>query len=280
MIKPKDEFEKNIIEMFEDNFESLRIESGHTITSRAKNQAFQQVILYWRKLHELADKVTETEVKLILANQETESGHKFSIEGIVDIVNQNSEVWLYDLKTHDPDFIAENRELYEQQLNVYAFIWQKIHQMDLSNTAVISTAFPQTLRHAIEMGDEQAVDYEMNRWQPVIPLPYSIDRVKETIAEFASVVDKIEEGEFSPKSTEEIEEVGETSKRSFVSRVCNNCDARFSCLSYREYVIKRGERTQTGFRKFFSIASTPDSEEQEEWLTGNLTDQPKTNENE
>lgn len=280
MIKPKDEFEKNIIEMFEDNFESLRIESGHTITYRSKNQALQQVILYWRKLNDLANKVTETEVKLILANQETNSGHKFSIEGIVDIVNENSEVWLYDLKTHDPDFIAENRELYEQQLNVYAYIWQMIHQTDLSNTAVISTDFPQALRHAIEMGNDQAIDYEMNKWEPVIPMPYSLDRVKETIAEFANVVDKIEEGEFSPKSPEEIEEVGETSKRSFVSRVCNNCDARFSCISYREYVIKRGDRNKTGFRKFFFIASNPDPEEQEEWITGNLSDQSKTNDNE
>jgi hypothetical protein len=280
MIKPKDEFEQKIIEMFEDNFESLRIESGHTITSRSKNQALQQVILYWRKLHDLADKVTETEVKLILANQETVQGHKFSIEGIVDIVNQNSEVWLYDLKTHDPDFIAENRELYEQQLNVYAFIWQMIHQTDLSNTAVISTAFPQTLRHAIEMDDEESINYEMARWEPVIPLPYSLDRVKETIAEFANVVDKIEDSEFAPKTLEEIEEVGKTSNRSFVSRICNNCDARFSCISYREYVIKRGERTQTGFRKFFSIASIPDTEEQEEWLTGNLTDSATQNENE
>lgn len=40
--------------------------------------------MYWRKLHEIARRVTDTEVRLALPQQRTPQGHTFSIEGVID----------------------------------------------------------------------------------------------------------------------------------------------------------------------------------------------------
>jgi len=59
--------------------------------------------------------------------------------------------------------------------------------------------------------------------------------VEDTIHKFACVVDKIESREFKPPSIEHLKErIGGTKQR-FATRVCRNCDARFSCDAYREY---------------------------------------------
>ena len=46
------------------------------------------------------------------------------MEGVVDIVREDDETWMYDIKTHDPDYVKTHKELYEKQLNVYSYIWQ------------------------------------------------------------------------------------------------------------------------------------------------------------
>jgi hypothetical protein len=71
------------------------------------------VLYYWRRLKELAQNVTETEVPLSLPNQKTNSDRKFSIDGVVDIIKDRDDVWMYDIKTHDPEYIRENKDLYD-----------------------------------------------------------------------------------------------------------------------------------------------------------------------
>ena len=91
-------------------------------TEDGKQLALTQVLYYFTKMREVAMRVTDTEVKLTLPNQKTSKGRSFTIEGIVDIVRDDNETWMYDIKTHDTDYIESNKELYEKQLNVFNFL--------------------------------------------------------------------------------------------------------------------------------------------------------------
>ncbi|NTV79743.1 MAG: hypothetical protein HGA25_11585, partial [Clostridiales bacterium] len=53
---------------------------------------------------------------------------------VVDIVRDDEETWMYDIKTHDPDFIAGNKTFYEKQLNVYSYIYQNLRGNQLDHT--------------------------------------------------------------------------------------------------------------------------------------------------
>ena len=136
-VKP-DNIEKYIREAFENNSERMRFESGHALAPQTKKAALDQVLLYWRRLRDVAEKVTETEVRLHLPNQTTPKGRKFNIEGVVDIVQEGEKTIMYDLKTHDADFVRANLSSYGGQLNVYAYIWQKLRGLRLDETALLS----------------------------------------------------------------------------------------------------------------------------------------------
>src|SRR5688500_987694 len=128
---------ERIRELFEDNYEVMRLEGGHAITEDIKRLALNQVLFYYEKMKDVATKVTQTEVKLTLPDQKTPKGRNFTIEGIVDIVRDDEETWMYDIKTHDPEYVMANKELYQKQLNVYAYVWQGLRGEALDQTAVI-----------------------------------------------------------------------------------------------------------------------------------------------
>ena len=50
---------------------------------------------------------------------------------MVDIVREHDRTTMYDIKTHDPEFIEANKDFYQQQLNVYAYIWQNLRAQGL-----------------------------------------------------------------------------------------------------------------------------------------------------
>src|SRR5215203_1313146 len=139
------EMDKWIGETFEENYLSMRMDGGHALTPDVKQMALEQVKAYYRKLRDVAEHVTDTEVRLTLPGQQTVNGREYTIEGIVDIVRDNDRTVMYDIKTHEADYVRQNIELYENQLNVYAHIWQNLRQQDLDETAIIATAFPQKL---------------------------------------------------------------------------------------------------------------------------------------
>lgn len=262
------EIEARIREFFEDNFEMLRLESGHSVTEDVKKLALNQVLFYYQKMREVAEKVTDTEVRLTLPNQKTPEGRPFTIEGIVDIVREDDETWMYDIKTHDPEYIEANKEFYEKQLNVYAYIWQGLWGEPLDNTAVISTDFPASLKNAIRENDLYRINQEMNRWNPQIDIPFRQENVEETIQDFGETVDRIENNEFQPPPVERLQAKLPGSRSVFGSRICRRCDARFSCESFREYALGSGRRIQLDFQKFFQDIA--DDQDQEEWVNANL----------
>ena len=97
------EIETKIREFFDRNLAELQAEGGHALAPEVRRVALEQVRLYWRKLRGIAEKVTDTEVKLNLPGQKTPHGRTFGIEGIVDIVREEDRTVLYDIKTHDAD---------------------------------------------------------------------------------------------------------------------------------------------------------------------------------
>ena len=256
-----------IREVFEENFELLVAESGHTISAEAKQTALNQVLLYWRKLRDVAERVTDTEVHLTLPNQETPQGREYTIEGVVDIVREDDRVIMYDIKTHDADYVRANLELYRQQLNVYAHIWQELRQQPLDEMAVIATDFPREVKEALSNPDPQVLEMTLAQWDPIIPIEYDPAHKDETIFAFGEVVDKIESGEFAPPPLEVLKSfiTGGWRRERFATRVCHNCDARFSCDAYRQYAMGRRQVAERSMVYF--IEDDPD---QEEWRTASL----------
>lgn len=255
----EEDMESFLRRSFEDNFQRLRFENGHGLTPEVKEAALRHVLLYWRKLRRIAETVTDTEVRLNLPGQATPNKRKFNIEGIVDIVRSEDRTVMYDLKTLDPGYLKKNLREFERQLNVYAHIWKNLRGQRLDDTAIIATQFPKSLDAAYE-GQAQypgRLEEEIAKWEPVIPVPLDDQHVEETIREFGKVVDCIEEGSFKPASVERLKEK-EIGSDVFATRVCRNCDARFSCESYREYIREAKPRNFPKIRDIFEDVGTED----------------------
>lgn len=259
---------EKIREFFEENYELMRLEGGHAITEDIKREALTQVLYYFTKLKDVATRVTDTEVKLTLPDQATPKGRNFTIEGIVDIVRDDNETWMYDIKTHDLDYINSNKELYAKQLNVYAHIWQELRGQQLDKTAIISTAFPEPLKQAHLLNDQFRIHHELSKWNPLVDLEFNQLEVQSTIQDFAEVVDCIEDKKFQPAPVEVLNSTMEGTKALFATRVCRNCDARFSCSSYREYATNSGKGERGNFKKYFDDFGS--DTDKEEWINANL----------
>jgi hypothetical protein len=257
-----------IHQVFEENFEQLLLESGHTLSAEAKATALQQVLLYWRKLRNVAERVTDTEVLLTLPGQTTPQGREYTIQGVVDIVREDERVVMYDIKTHDADYVRANLELYQQQLNVYTHIWQELRQQRLDGAAVIATDFPRAVKDALSNPDPMALAYALDRWEPLIPIPYDAAHKDRTLFAFGEVVDCIAEGRFAPPPVEKLHErvgMSQTHDR-FGTRVCRNCDARFACDAYRQFAL--GAKQTREFRD--TMLYFIDENEREEWRTASM----------
>lgn len=260
-----------IREVFEQNYEELRMESGQALAPDARQTALNQVLLYWRKLRAVAEGVTDTEVRLSLPGCETPHEQVYTIEGVVDILRDADRTVMYDIKTHDADYVRANLDLYEQQLNVYAHIWQALRQQPLDEMAIIATDYPEAVQVALTSGDPEHLAYALERWNPVVPILFDARRVETTIREFGVVVDAIEENHFAPRAVDDLNAtLPGTHAMRFATRVCRNCDARFSCSAYREYAWQPGQRgvAEERFRQYYE--ETPPDAEQEQWRAAGL----------
>ncbi len=263
------EIEDFIRVAFEENYEQLRVESGRAITPDVKETALNQAILYWRKLKEIAENITDTEVRLSFPNNSTPAGRNYSIEGVVDLLRDGDQTLMYDIKTHDADMVRANLSLYEQQLNVYAFIWHELREQDLDGMAIIATDCPESIKESLASHDPKMIQYALQDWNPVVPIIYDPGHVDETIHEFGCVVDQIEDGKFSPPPLETLKEAlpGSVAIR-FATRVCRNCDARFSCSAYRLYMRRGYGRPDGAFERNYSDLEIGES--LDEWRTAGL----------
>lgn len=261
------EFESAIRDMFEDNFRYLRENSGHAINENMKENAYRQILCYYRKNQKIIEQITRSEVKLSLPEQKTPNQKiPYTIEGVVDIVREGEETWLYDLKTHDPERIKAEPEKYKEQLNVYAHIWKGLQKNELDNTAIIATPIPNALKQAIESGNEEKIQKEYDKWEPVIPFGYDEDEVADMIERFGETVEHIENSDFTPPEVKKLESKMPGMKFNFATHVCRNCDVRYSCSSYVEYLKKSRNANRSNMLKYMAGSA----EEQEEFIEGNL----------
>lgn len=239
-----------IEEAFERNLAELQADKGHALAPEVRATALYQVKLYWKRLRDIAERVTDTEVRLNLPGQRTSAGREFNIEGIVDIVRERDRTILYDIKTHDSDEIRANLGEYQKQLNVYAHIWQGLRGEQLDETAVICTRYPRDIEQALLSGDEHKLNEAVSAWDPVIPIPFDPLRVNDVVAEFADIVDHIEDHHFSPRDLETLRSREAGLRAVFAVAVCRNCDARFSCQSYRDYAVGSSARAEGRFSQY------------------------------
>jgi hypothetical protein len=257
-VTPDDKkIEEHIRQTFRANYERLRSESGHALSPDVVESAFQHVLLYWRRLRELANSVTDTEVRLNLPGRESPAGRKFSIEGVVDIVRAEGKTGMYDVKTQDSRAVQKDIDFYREQLNVYAYIWKHLHQQPLDHAAIIATQFPEEVKKAMEGGDAAAMEKAIAGWDPLVPIPFDDKQVEDTVTKFGKAVDAIEAGKFDPAPVAKLRKP-EYKNRPFAVNVCRNCDARYSCASYREYANAPGHNEARRFREYFGDLGTPE----------------------
>jgi hypothetical protein len=265
------ELETFIKDAFAENFELLRLEIGHSVTEDVRQAALDQVMLYWEKLKDIALKVSDTEVKLTLPQQTTPAGRTYSIEGVVDIVQEDEATWMYDLKTHDADFVRAHRDLYEKQLNIYAHIWQTLRGQKLDGTAILATSPTRRLREAFRNKDTDPARLakELSAWEPLVEIPFDSSKVGQTVQDFGAVVDMIESRQFAAPPVDKLKTRIVADKRAtFGQEVCVNCDARFSCDPYREYARSAIRDRDAAIRYFFDDYG--DEQTRADWLDGNL----------
>ena len=244
------EIETLLQQWFEDNFQALKLEGGHSLSPDVKASALNQVLFYWRKLRAVAEKVTDTEVKLNLPGQVSPAGRAFGIEGVVDVVREEGRVTMYDIKTHDAEVIRANVDEYARQLNVYAHIWQNLRGQQLDEMAVICTEYPAAMRYALQNGDERRLAYEFDRWEPLIPIDFDAEAIAEAVQALGAVVDQIEDHQFAAPAVERLRQPAPGTTVRFAIHVCQNCDARFSCPSYREYIRVSHGNFENSFRQY------------------------------
>jgi len=261
-----------LLQAFEDNFERLRQETGHVISENARASALQQVFYYWQKLSDIANNVTETEVRLTLPEQRTPEGRRFTLEGIVDIVREDSQSIMYDIKTYlDANAAKEHIEPHYKQLNVYAHIWQNLRGQELDKTALIATKPTKELKFAMLHGPPERSQKAFQDWNPVLDIQVEEGAVKEVIQEFACVVDDIENFKFAPPPVEVLLSPSRPGgKVLFGTDVCSNCDARFSCNSYRHFMFRSSPNQKPEQVINYYLNTYDDEMGQNEWLDANL----------
>ncbi len=266
------EIEAEIRRMFAENYELMRIEGGHSLSADVKETALNQVIHYWRKMKDVAENVTDTEVKLNLPELTTSQGRKYGIEGVVDIIREEDKTVMYDIKTHDSDYVRANTAEYEKQLNVYAHIWQGLRGQELDQTAIIATSYPKAIANALKENNERRLAKELESWNPLIDIPFKQENVEETIREFGEVVEAIESREFKPPSVDKLKSSLPGKKYTFAVQVCRNCDARFSCSAYRNYIRSSAAKSDSMLKRFLNDFGS--DLEREDWRFSNLAVTP------
>jgi hypothetical protein len=281
-----EEVENCINEFFNRNYDLIRQDgTGHVLAEGAKRQALTQSLLYWRKLKAIATSVTETEVTLALADLTTPKGRPFVLQGIVDIVHEGDQVWMYDLKTHEESEVRAEPKVYEAQLNVYAHIWKGIGRQQLDGTAIIATRLPVALRNVLLSGSPDKINTALSEWDPVVNLPFDEKEVERTIEDFSQCVDSIEDSEFGPPAPEVLAKPrgsrhekpnGNANSQgrtpTFAQVHCRDCDARFSCASYRKYQKKQPGASRS---KWWTRSAPNENAEREldAWIEENLGDE-------
>lgn len=268
----KIELEDFIQQCFSENYSSMVHETGQNLSLKQQEAAIQQVIYYLYRMWDIAEKVTETEVKLVLSGQKTRKNRKYNLLGVVDLVSDNTGTKMYDLKTLDRDVILEDQDKFRKQLSIYSHIWKGIRDQNLDGAAIIATSVPGEIRKAIrEFIEDPETKFNefstaLTKVNPVISVEVNEELIQSFLTEFGDTVDKIEERVFTPASVVSLMTKQPGHNRDFGSLVCRKCDARYSCDSYREYIASSRGKVRALFSQYWD----DEDDTAENWIIENL----------
>lgn len=230
----RQEIEQFIQEVFEENYQQLKQVGGHSLSEHILKLAKRQVYLYLNTLYETALNVKETEIPLTLPSQISPKNRKYNIYGVVDLIEEDGKVNMYDLKTHDVDYVLEHKEEYKGQLHVYAYIWEMLYERKVDNCAIIAIGENEQLRQERYSWDGPDETFKPTKWNPIVSFDLEKKDIENEIKRFGQIVDYIEDRIFHPR----ILDVKSAKTKDDIKRFCSNCDIRFSCPSYTNYVTK------------------------------------------
>lgn len=253
---------KTIIEDFDRNYMLLEHETGRSLSPQLRKAALLQVIVYWYAMRSVAERVTETEVRLVLPLQSSPQKRKFNLEGVVDLIRTDAGIFMHDIKSLDKEVIEGQLDSYAEQLGVYAHIWQTLNNQRIDGASVISTAIPREISEKLEgvdIHDESAVLEVLKGWNPTIDVNVTQPEIAQITEKFGTVVDKISCKEFSPANVFKLKQKPDGQSRDFGSLICRKCDGRFSCESYREFMKDKDGK----LANLISLIQGEDSEEDE-----------------
>lgn len=268
----KIDIEEFIHECFSENYTSLSSETGKSLSLKQQEAAIQQVVYYLYRMWDIAENVTETEVKLVLPGQRTRKNRKYNLLGVVDLVSDDSGTRMYDLKTLEKDVILEDKEKFKKQLSIYSHIWKGIKDQKLDGTAIIATSVPAEIKRVVKqfIEDPEAKFQEFHsaieKVEPIISVDVNEAQIQDFLTEFGDTIDKIEERVFTPANVIKLRTKQHATNSDFGSLVCRNCDARYSCDSYREYIGSARGKVRTLFGQYWD----DDEESAESWIIDNL----------
>ena len=254
------------------NYEALQADGNHPLTPPVLERAFQQVKAYVRKHRETAENVHETEVRLHSQEMKTKGGTSFMIEGVVDLVRDGEKTIMYDLKTQSAEQVKGREAQYRGQLNVYAWLWECSKDLQLDAFGVLALGFTKEMLRAIARKDEDAFEVEFLAWETEIRYPIDMGSVAGTVDAFKKTIDSIESHRFEPPTLEKLKSKKAGDIYNFATQYCANCDVRFSCKPYQEYIKASGGKRFKEDSEFWGKKA--DSEELEQWLVEHVDSIP------
>jgi DNA helicase-2/ATP-dependent DNA helicase PcrA len=185
--------EPRVRELFERTFRFLSISDVRPIGPAAKENAFTQVMNYFRQNREEMRRVIQTEVDVSVEKD------GYILTGKVDLLlGRDGKLELLDFKTSerstDPMLLAA----YEDQLCTYAHILEQRHGKRPERLLLYWTA-------------------ELDKRDALMEFPYRPDKVADAARRFDLVVRKIQECDFRVIQVPE-------------PKVCKECDLRHYCI--------------------------------------------------
>jgi hypothetical protein len=124
------------------------------------------------------------------------------------------------------------------------------------------------MKDALAMQNEEEILRELEAWDPIVGIEVDPTHVENIIRDFGRAVDCIENGEFAPAPIEVLKSQFGKHNALFGTSVCRNCDARFSCDSYRSYATGSRAPKETAFKKYLDDYGT--ELDQQDWLSSEL----------
>lgn len=222
---------------FDANYDRQRYRCGETLSLEERDNARAQVLVYYKKFESLAQSLSNAEMKLRLPNQETPKGRFFSITGVLDAVaDENGNKVIYDIKTLTRAAIERFIDFYSDQLNLYAYIWEQITGEKIYALRIIATRLPEEVQYALKNESPKELEESLQKWNPLIEIEVRKEAIDELIKAFRKTVDFIEDGFFSARSYQELH------RNDLAESMCVQCNARFSCDSFLEYVRRHSNK--------------------------------------